>query len=113
MQMSVYNAVALMKVHLWKLYTSNLIIKEYIDSVIASLNGTAGNAHSFDRLDELLSFAVLPALFLEGGNEELNYRRFFTINGLISLRMENKETFEYTHDFISKLIDAGILQACA
>ena len=102
-----YNQLALMKAHLWKLYLSNGAIKGYIDSLIMDFNGTAGDPHSLNKLDELLSDQFFKLSFWKVGNEELNYRRFFTINGLLSVRVEDQEVFEYTHNFIFQLIKSG------
>ena len=102
-----YNQLALMKAHLWKLYLSNAVIKGYIDSLVTAFNGTPGDPHSLNKLDELLSDQFFKLSFWKVGNEELNYRRFFTINGLLSLRVENQEVFEYTHNFIFQLIKSG------
>lgn len=41
-------------------------------------------------------------------NSIINYRRFFTINGLISLRMEDEEVFNHYHRFILQLCAEGI-----
>jgi malto-oligosyltrehalose synthase/4-alpha-glucanotransferase len=38
-------------------------------------------------------------------DKALNYRRFFTINGLISLRIEDSVVFEKYHELIFKLLD--------
>ena len=102
-----YNQLALMKAHLWKLYLSNDVIKGYINSLVTAFNGTAGDPHSLNKLDELLSEQFFKLCFWKVGNEELNYRRFFTINGLLSVRMEDQDVFEYTHNFIFQLIKAG------
>lgn len=40
----------------------------------------------------------------------INYRRFFTINGLIGLRMEDEAVFAHYHQLIKQLIDDGIIQ---
>jgi (1->4)-alpha-D-glucan 1-alpha-D-glucosylmutase len=101
--------IALIKAHLWKSYTSDSTIKEYIDSSVNAFNGIPGDSHSLDRLDDLLSRQVFRLSFWKVGNEELNYRRFFTINGLVSLRVENKKVFDYTHDFIFQLIKSGAI----
>jgi (1->4)-alpha-D-glucan 1-alpha-D-glucosylmutase len=45
--------------------------------------------------------------FWKVGAEELNYRRFFTVNELICLRAEDSKVFEKTHDLIGKLVEAG------
>jgi len=102
-----YNQLALMKAHLWKLYLSNTAIKGYIDSLVMAFNGTPGDPHSLNKLDELLSDQFFKLSFWKVGNEELNYRRFFTVNGLLSVRVENQEVFEYTHNFIFQLIKSG------
>jgi malto-oligosyltrehalose synthase len=40
-------------------------------------------------------------------SDEINYRRFFDINGLAALRMENEAVFEATHRFALALVAAG------
>lgn len=42
--------------------------------------------------------------------KNINYRRFFTVNGLIGLNMQNKEVFENYHLLINKLSKDGIFQ---
>jgi (1->4)-alpha-D-glucan 1-alpha-D-glucosylmutase len=41
--------------------------------------------------------------------EEINYRRFFDINGLAALRMEHAATFADTHALVFSLIERGLL----
>lgn len=41
---------------------------------------------------------------------QINYRRFFTVNSLICLRMEEPEVFQHYHQFIKKLLDNGLVQ---
>ncbi len=41
--------------------------------------------------------------------EEINYRRFFTINGLICLRMEDAHVFEIYHHYIQQLCEEGLI----
>ncbi|MGH2736526.1 MAG: malto-oligosyltrehalose synthase [Actinomycetota bacterium] len=43
-------------------------------------------------------------------SDELNYRRFFAINDLAALRMENPPTFELTHRLVLRLVEEGRLQ---
>ncbi len=40
---------------------------------------------------------------------EINYRRFFDITELVSLRMEREEVFESTHKLLFELIDEGLV----
>lgn len=102
-----YNRAALLKVLLWKLYTSNAAIKDYIDALVSAANGTPGDPHSLNALDELLQSQRFRLCFWKVGNEELNYRRFFTINGLLSVKVENQDVFEYTHQALWPLVNSG------
>lgn len=43
-------------------------------------------------------------------NHKLNYRRFFTINSLICLRMEDRKVFDYYHEYIKYLLDKDLFQ---
>jgi (1->4)-alpha-D-glucan 1-alpha-D-glucosylmutase len=48
--------------------------------------------------------------FWKRTEREINYRRFFTVNSLICLRMESQEVFEEYHRFISRLYREDIIQ---
>jgi malto-oligosyltrehalose synthase/4-alpha-glucanotransferase len=41
---------------------------------------------------------------------KINYRRFFTVNGLICLNMQNEAVFNTFHSFIKQLVDDNIFQ---
>lgn len=43
-------------------------------------------------------------------NEEINYRRFFTVNELICLNMHLEEVFETYHQYIKQLFKEGVFQ---
>jgi (1->4)-alpha-D-glucan 1-alpha-D-glucosylmutase len=92
---------------LWELYTTSGEIKEFVDGHVARLNGQKGNPESFNALDQLLSEQLFRLSFWKVATEEINYRRFFNINELISLRMEDEKVFRHTHAFIFKLIREG------
>lgn len=44
------------------------------------------------------------------GMQRMNYRRFFTVNGLICLNMQYRHVFGQYHDLIKQLVDEGIFQ---
>ncbi|MBU4305660.1 MAG: malto-oligosyltrehalose synthase [Candidatus Omnitrophica bacterium] len=99
-----YNQVKHAKKMLWQFYSDNADIKSFVDGNIAFLNGDGENLHALDELDKLLSKQCYRLSFWKVASEELNYRRFFTINELISLRVEKKDVFDYTHKLILRLI---------
>lgn len=89
---------------LWELYTGNSILRDFIDRTVRAINGDKGKAESFNSLDELLGRQIFRLSFWKVAAEEINYRRFFCINGLISLRMENEQVLTHTHGLIFDLI---------
>ncbi|MBD1842349.1 malto-oligosyltrehalose synthase [Cyanobacteria bacterium FACHB-63] len=89
---------------LWELYEGNPEVKTFIDENVQFFNGEAGNPHSVDWLDKLLSEQFFRLSYWKVGAEEINYRRFFTVNELISVRIEEQKVFNYTHNFIAQLI---------
>ncbi len=46
----------------------------------------------------------------QSAEKEMNYRRFFTINCLICLRMEDENVFDDYHQLISQLHNEGLIQ---
>lgn len=41
---------------------------------------------------------------------EMNYRRFFTVNGLICLNMREQDVFDAYHAYTKELVDTGVFQ---
>lgn len=68
------------------------------------MNGIAGVARSFGPLHRLLEAQAYRLAFWRVSSEEINYRRFFDINDLVGLRMENPAVFAATHRLIRKLL---------
>lgn len=92
---------------LWELYQDNPEIKNFIDENIDFFNGEEGKTESFNLMDRLLSDQFYRLSFWKVGAEELNYRRFFTVNELICVRVEDYKVFQRTHDLIGQLVQSG------
>ena len=73
----------------------------------AMFNGTPGDPHSFDALDELLNQQSYRLAYWRTASDEINYRRFFDINDLAALRQENDEVFQATHALTLRLAAEG------
>ena len=99
--------IVFIKSMLWELYTTNDEIKQFFDENIARFNGRPGDPESFNELDGLLSQQHYRLSFWKVATEEINYRRFFNINDLISLRMEDVRVFDATHGLLFELIRDG------
>jgi (1->4)-alpha-D-glucan 1-alpha-D-glucosylmutase len=81
-----------------------------VDAVLAEVNGTHGDPHSFDRLDALIEEQSYRLAFWRVAAEEINYRRFFDINELAAVRMEDPTVFQDTHRLLLRLIGEGKIQ---
>lgn len=92
---------------LWELYTNDEAIRNFIDATIKEFNGVAGKPETFSLLDSLHSEQPFKLSFWKVATEELNYRRFFTVNDLISLRVEDEQVFRDTHELIFELVNQG------
>ncbi len=89
------------------LYESSPEMRESIDHTVNNFNGIAGDPHSFDNLDELLAMQVYRPAFWKVAAEEINYRRFFDINDLAAIRMEDPDVFKAAHELLFELLVSG------
>ncbi|HTV04291.1 MAG TPA: malto-oligosyltrehalose synthase [Acidobacteriaceae bacterium] len=76
-------------------------------AALERVNGILGDPDSFDRLHEVLEAQPYRLAFWRVSGEEINYRRFFDVNDLVGLRMENPEVFAATHCLIRKMLAEG------
>ena len=99
-----YEQILFAKRMLWELYAGNAEIKNFIDGNLAKFNGEKGVPESFNLLDALHAEQYFRLSFWKVAAEEIDYRRFFNINGLISMRIEDEKVFAHTHGLIAKLV---------
>jgi (1->4)-alpha-D-glucan 1-alpha-D-glucosylmutase len=92
---------------LWELYTTNGRIKSFVDENVEAFNGRAYDANGMNLLHSLLSEQLFRLSFWKVTTEETNYRRFFNINGLISVRIEDENVFLHNHRLIFGLAGEG------
>jgi (1->4)-alpha-D-glucan 1-alpha-D-glucosylmutase len=92
---------------LWELYTTNGRFKTFVDENVDIFNGRDQASDGFNLLHSLLSEQYYRLSFWKVTTEETNYRRFFNINGLISLRVEDEDVFLQTHRLIFNLVAEG------
>ncbi|MEJ2175060.1 MAG: malto-oligosyltrehalose synthase [bacterium] len=73
-----------------------------IDAALAGFNGDDRQA-----LHALLEAQTYRLAYWRVASDEINYRRFFDINDLAALRMEDDEVFDATHGFVLSLAAEG------
>ncbi len=102
-----HDQTAFVKGLLWELYTQNAAVQAFFNANTSFFNGEIGKPETFNLLDTLLSGQFYRLAFWKVGAEEINYRRFFTVNELISVRVEELKVFNQTHTLIEQWIKAG------
>jgi (1->4)-alpha-D-glucan 1-alpha-D-glucosylmutase len=82
-------------------------VKDAIERAMKQLEGNVGDPRSFDRLDELLSAQTYRLSYWRVAAEEINYRRFFDVNELAAIRVENPVVFDTIHRLLLDLVKRG------
>jgi (1->4)-alpha-D-glucan 1-alpha-D-glucosylmutase len=86
---------------------ANAAVRGQVEANVRAFNGTAGQPHSFDALDDLLDAQPYRLSYWRVAADEINYRRFFDINELAALSMEKQPVFEATHALVLRLLCEG------
>ena len=102
-------AVPGLRQRLRELLDGYAILREQVDDAIAQANGEPGNGRSFDQLHQVLEAQAYRLAHWRVSAEEINYRRFFDINDLVGLRMENPKVFAATHTLIRRFLAEGLI----
>jgi (1->4)-alpha-D-glucan 1-alpha-D-glucosylmutase len=85
------------------------VTKAALQEVLARINGSKGDPHSFDQLERLLDGQAYRLSFWRVASDEINYRRFFDINDLAAIRVENPEVFATVHRIPFALVQKGLI----
>ncbi|MBD3345251.1 MAG: malto-oligosyltrehalose synthase [Chitinivibrionales bacterium] len=93
-----------------EVYTTHESIRKFIDETIAEYNADGSSSPGPGLLQQLLDHQHYRLSFWRVAAEEINYRRFFTINDLIAVRVDNERVFNTTHALMFDLISQGLIQ---
>ena len=85
-----------------------LVLDDPVLSAALDESVTAYNSDP-DRLDVLLQRQNYRLARWQVAGEELDYRRFFDIPGLVALRVEDPAVFEATHALVAALVGEGLV----
>jgi len=86
-----------------RLFNEVPFIAETVDSVLQETN------HNLEKLDAFLEKQNYRLAFWRTSQEDLGYRRFFDVNTLVGLRIEDSRVFADTHALILKWLREGVL----
>jgi (1->4)-alpha-D-glucan 1-alpha-D-glucosylmutase len=85
-------------------------VRTAIENAVREANGQPGRPESFDALHDLLEAQAYRLSYWRTASHEINYRRFFDINTLAGLRVEDAEVFTATHQLLGQLLANGAVQ---
>jgi (1->4)-alpha-D-glucan 1-alpha-D-glucosylmutase len=86
------------KSQLWEYFSTDQAVRGYIEQVVEVFN------HDVDLLDRVLRDQWFLLTNWRLATKEINYQRFFNVNGLISLRIEDEAVFNYLHRLIFEML---------
>jgi malto-oligosyltrehalose synthase/4-alpha-glucanotransferase len=79
-------------------------VKRVFDEALQTINQDKG------RLEQIANQQHYRLCSWQETDSSINYRRFFTVNGLICLNIQDKFVFDHFHKYIKTLTDQGIFQ---
>jgi (1->4)-alpha-D-glucan 1-alpha-D-glucosylmutase len=87
--------------------SSSPALAQRLSDRLALLNGTPGNPGSFDALHAIIERQHYRLVRWQSGAHEINYRRFFAIDTLVGVHMENPDVFRECHALVGRLLANG------
>ena len=103
--------VEVVKRRLEVLWLASPAVQAAFERALEIVNGKVGSPETFDLLDAILERQSYRLSFWQVAAEETNYRRFFDVNELAAVRMEDDAVFTDAHSLLFKLIEAGHIKA--
>jgi (1->4)-alpha-D-glucan 1-alpha-D-glucosylmutase len=89
------------------LHESSAQIGRAIEQAVATYNGRRGEASSFDRLEAFIAAQPYRLCYWRVATDEINYRRFFDVDALAAIRVEDPEVFEAVHRTVLRFVAQG------
>lgn len=83
------------------------VVRRALERTVADFNGRRGDLASFDKLEALLEQQPYRLCYWRVATDEINYRRFFDVDELAAIRVEDPEVFRAVHDSVLRLIERG------
>jgi (1->4)-alpha-D-glucan 1-alpha-D-glucosylmutase len=90
-----------------ELMESDDTVRAAVEASLTDLNGVKGEPRTFDRFEDLLGQQAYRLSYWRVAADEINYRRFFDINELAAIRVEDPEVFQAVHKLWFELVHEG------
>jgi (1->4)-alpha-D-glucan 1-alpha-D-glucosylmutase len=90
-----------------ELLRTSAAVRDAFGAALHQINGEQGDPKCFDRLDKLLDEQWYRLAYWRVASDEINYRRFFDVNDLAAIRVEDPRVFDAVHRLAARLLEAG------
>ena len=98
---------AVNKGRLARLCGESVEVSEAVERCVRRANGEVGDSESFGLLHQILEEQAYRPVYWRVASDEINYRRFFSINDLAGIRVEDERVFDETHKLVLDLLREG------
>ena len=102
-----YREQQIARTRLAQLLQSSDAVRGGLEYALAQINGEPGNPRSFDALEALLDRQWYRLAYWRVAADEINYRRFFDINELAAIRVEDTRVFDAVHRLVGQFVQEG------
>jgi (1->4)-alpha-D-glucan 1-alpha-D-glucosylmutase len=92
-----------------QLLSSDPKVNDFVQQNLRGMEGNPKEPSTFTSLETLLAQQRYVLAYWQNVNEEINYRRFFTINDLVGMRMQDPLVFEATHALVLRMVEQKVL----
>ncbi|WP_046867419.1 malto-oligosyltrehalose synthase [Microvirga massiliensis] len=89
---------------------SSPAVRQGIERALSLVNGAVGHPESFGTLHRILEAQSYRLAYWRVAASDINYRRFFDINSLAGIRIEDPDIFVRSHELIFRLVREGRVQ---
>jgi (1->4)-alpha-D-glucan 1-alpha-D-glucosylmutase len=89
------------------LLETSIEIRRGLAQAMEDYNGRRGEPPSFDKLESFLAEQPYRLCHWRVATDEINYRRFFDVNMLAAIRVEDSEVFAAIHELVLRFIERG------
>lgn len=77
-------------------------VRDYVDTSLRIINSDK------DKLKQIVDEQHYHLEYWEETDRQINFRRFFTVSGLICLNMQDDKVFDHFHTYIKSLVDQQV-----
>ena len=99
----------IIKNRLGALYRRNADFRGVLEEILERMRGRRGEPASLEDLAALLSDQAYRLSFWRVALHEINYRRFFDVNDLAAIRVEDPDVFAAVHAAVFRLAKEGLV----